>query len=162
MKTVLAAVDLSPISSAVIAEASAFAKTLPARLVVLHVFPFPDPTSPYRLTEEDIPRLIADGRLGVEHSLTALTENTGAILEAIHSNDDPSITIRENARMIGADYLVVGSHGHKAFHHYMVGGTVRDLVHSSPCPILIVHEPPPAESAGRFADLQERLHTEAR
>lgn len=162
MKTVLAAVDLSPISSAVIAEANELAKTMRARLVVLHVFPFPDPTSPYRLSEEDIPRLIADGRQSVEHSLTALTEGTGAILEAIHSNDDPSITIREHARMCGADYLVVGSHGFKAFHHYMVGGTVRDLVHSSPCPILIVHEPPPPESASRFADVQVRLHAETR
>jgi nucleotide-binding universal stress UspA family protein len=37
-----------------------------------------------------------------------------------------------------ADFIVVGSHQHSAFYHWLVGSVTVDVLRSSRCPVLVV------------------------
>ncbi|MCB1246186.1 MAG: universal stress protein, partial [Acidimicrobiia bacterium] len=51
--------------------------------------------------------------------------------------DDPADEIMALASELGADVVVVGSHGHGAFQG-LLGSTGAKLVRRSPCPVLVI------------------------
>ncbi len=50
----------------------------------------------------------------------------------------PSQAIQTTAEQIGADLLVVGTHGRTGLNHVLVGSTAERVVRVSPCPVLSV------------------------
>lgn len=46
--------------------------------------------------------------------------------------------IIQHAREIGADLIVVASHGRTGLAQYLVGGVAEKLVRHAPCPVLVV------------------------
>jgi len=50
-------------------------------------------------------------------------------------------TILDVARDIGADLIVMASHGHGAVRHALFGSTTERVLHHAPCPVLVVHSP---------------------
>lgn len=134
---VLAAVDLSPISSAVVRVASSLAKIADARLVLLHVFQLPETSMPYRVDEGEFLRLVAQAREDARDAVSNLVKSAEAAVEAFEGYF-PSRTICERARALRAGVIVLGSHGHGALREFVVGSTARDVLKDAPCPVLIV------------------------
>ena len=65
---------------------------------------------------------------------------TGEGIDAIALllNGDPVRKILEQAHRLHADLIVIGSHGHGALYHLLLGSTSEGVLRKSPCPVLVV------------------------
>lgn len=54
---------------------------------------------------------------------------------------DPLECIIEVAKNIGADLLVVGTHGRTGVAHLLLGSVAESILRHSPCPVLCVRHP---------------------
>lgn len=63
---------------------------------------------------------------------------------------DPAQEIDKAAREIGADLIVIGSHGRQHVWDVLMGSTAERVAKTAPCPVLIVsHQPPHQDSASQ-------------
>jgi nucleotide-binding universal stress UspA family protein len=51
---------------------------------------------------------------------------------------EPAASIVAAARELGADLIVMATHGHREVRHVLVGSVTEDVVRSSPTPVLLV------------------------
>jgi nucleotide-binding universal stress UspA family protein len=148
MKTILAPIDFSAASKPVVAEAQKLAKFAGARLVLLHV------VQPPVMTDSDAgAQMSADYAATASESavktLTALKKSLrarGGVAETRHLIGFPGQCILDQAVTLGANYIVLGSHGHGAFYDLIVGSTTSRVLKQARCPVLVV---PPKKAAAR-------------
>lgn len=141
MKTILAPIDFSSGTSAVIAEAASLARAFDGRLILLHVIDtLPAASSEYGFadvstrigssaTAETIRELANWQRRLSRRGITSLTHHVAGV---------PGPAITEQAHAFGADYIVVGSRGHGSLYELVVGGTARRVIKDAPCPVVVV------------------------
>lgn len=141
MNTVLAAIDFAAASARVAVTASDLAAALGARLVLFNAFPLPELPANSQVSSEEIDALIADAQAAARSRLSGLAPETAAAdVNAACSNDFASEAICREARRLGAELIVIGSPRRGAFHDLIIGGTGRELLRHSPCPVLIIPE----------------------
>jgi nucleotide-binding universal stress UspA family protein len=61
---------------------------------------------------------------------------------------NPARAILECARTLGADLVVLGTHGRSGFERFMLGSTTEKVLRKAGCPVLTV--PPPAAATSRL------------
>ena len=141
MKTVLAPIDYSPVSERVIEGAIELARVMDARLVLLHVAaPLPIIGKNLALTITGA-ELAAAAEKASAKKLTALQRalrDEGVTAHAVHATGNPCERIIEQAERLGADCIVIGSHGHTAFYDLLVGSTTSGVLKGAPCPVVIL------------------------
>lgn len=141
MKTILAPIDFSPGTDFVIAHASALARALDGRLVLVHVIePLPVASSEYDFVAASA-RLTADLQSETERRLGHLEKQLrgdGFVTSTFQVVGNPGRAILAQAKAVGADYVVMGSHGHGAFYELMVGSTTGRVLKEGTCPVLVV------------------------
>ena len=144
MKTLLTAVDLSPITTKVIEGAGALASSLGAKLVLLHVS---EPvaayvpvgaamdviTAPVPMDPPDMEALKT--RL---EELAAPIRSKGVIVETVAAVSLPAEEILDQAKKTGADILVLGSHGHGALYHLFSGSVVTEVLEKATIPVTVI------------------------
>ena len=141
MKTVLAPIDFSGASDAVVAEAAALANALPGRVVLLTVIQPPVITSEYAPMMENLSEIVAAGERAAAKQLGRLEERLKAQAiptETVQVSGAPVAHIVEQAQKLGADYIVMGSHGHTAIYDLLVGSTTHGVLMRAKCPVVIV------------------------
>lgn len=151
MKTILAPIDFSGISGSVIAQAKVLAGALKAKIVLLHVLQPPVLTSEYGPFLDNIGEIVNVGEKAVAKHLLRLQESLAAegfATETRQFTGAPVPNILKQAGELGADYIVMGSHGHTAFYDLLVGSTTHGVLLRSPCPVIIV---PAEKTKGRKA-----------
>ncbi|MEO7701170.1 MAG: universal stress protein [Opitutus sp.] len=70
----------------------------------------------------------------------------GASLQVIGEAVD---VILQQAAICGADFILVGSHGHSAFFEKLVGGTAAGVIRGAKCPVMIIPSPTAREELVR-------------
>lgn len=141
MKTVLTPIDFSSVSDAVVAEATALAKALDGRIVLLTVIQPPVITSEYAPMMDNLGEITAAGEKAAASNLAKIEDRLRAEsipTETIQVNGAPVIHIVEQAQKLGADYIVMGSHGHTAVYDLLVGSTTHGVLMRAKCPVVIV------------------------
>lgn len=141
MKTILAPVDFSAATKHVVAEATALARALEGRVVLLNVTTpivfvsdFIDPRENAAAITEQEMQAAARRLSALEDKL----ENEFVHVDSISLAGLPVPLIVEQARKLPADYIVMGSHGHSAFYDLVAGSTTSGVVKRAPCPVIIV------------------------
>ncbi len=149
MKTVLAPIDFSPITTLVVQEAIALARAIGARLVLFHAVA----PSFVRSAEAASPDFESNYVLEAEkYVLAELTtwqqqlRDDGVTAHAVHRIGAAGSQILEQAERLEADYVVMGSHGHGAFYDLLVGSTTMRVLKAAKCGVVIV--PAATKSAG--------------
>ncbi len=149
MKTILVPLDFSDVSAAVVHEAAGLAKALPAKLVLLHAVAM-NPYPPEFLAEGGFAALpisqeecakqlgLASDRL----SAYAATHGIGGDADLEVRAGHPIDVILEEAKSRNADMIVIGSHGHGALYHLLLGGVASQILHDAACPVLVVRSQP--------------------
>ena len=141
MKNILAAVDFSDVTQAVATTAAALAGALDGRLFLLHVAaPEPD------FVGYDVgPQTVRDGvakEIRAEHrqlhELKQPLEQAGLDVTALVVQGATVEKIVQEAARLEADMIVVGSHGHGALHHLLVGSVTEGIMRAAVCPVLVV------------------------
>jgi nucleotide-binding universal stress UspA family protein len=138
---VLVATDFSPAASAAIDYAAALARSLGARLHLVHVLEEPFVSSPpYEWHLPDTParreeryqrtfiRLSRTADAFRETVATTVEIRTGALIESI----------AEASVDYGADLIVLGTRGRRGFRHPLAGDSAERLQQLVKCPILTV------------------------
>ena len=141
MKRIIAAVDFSSVSDEVVRHAANLAEAFSAELVLLHVAaPDPDfvgydagPRSVREMRAQDL----RDEHRGLQETAKQL-RGRGLDAEALLIQGPTVDTIAERAEHLGADLVVLGSHGHGAVYRALMGSVSEGVLRRAPCPILVV------------------------
>lgn len=140
MKTILAPIDFSPVSDAVVKEATSLARALGGRVVLLTIVQLPV-TMPEYSGLIDLPKLIAAGEKNAARQLAAIEQklqNNFVAAESVQVTGSPIAGILDQAKACEADYIVMGSHGHTAFYDLLVGSTTHGVLNRAKCPVVVV------------------------
>jgi nucleotide-binding universal stress UspA family protein len=152
MKTILAPVDFSGATEAVVAEAKALARALDGRIVLLTVIQPPAITNEYSALMDNLAEIVAAGEKNAAKHLVELESKLRAEqvpVETMQLNGPPIRLIVEQARKLDADYIVMGSHGHTALYDLLVGSTTHGVLMRATCPVVITPGPKEAPKKGR-------------
>jgi len=144
MKTILVALDLSEALNPVLHTSVSLARQLGARLEVVHVVEpivtnFPvgaamdvievappmDSMADVQMKSEQLSKRVAPITAGIDYSAEAIP-------------GIPADEIMDRAKTIGADFIVLGSHGHGAIYHLFVGSVVTEVLKRSTVPVMVV------------------------
>lgn len=141
MRTILAAVDFSPVSPDVIACAAAQAKAFGAALYLLHVAaPDPDfvgyepgPDS----VRQNVAAELRDAHRRLQDHSAELRAGGLDCTALLVQGSTPETIVRE-AERLDADVIVLGSHGHGALHRALLGSVSEHVLHHARRPLLIL------------------------
>jgi nucleotide-binding universal stress UspA family protein len=143
VRHILCPVDLSEYAEYALTYAAAMAERLDARLTALYAYqlawaPYPDDATGNR------ERLDAGVRADRTHELrdmAARAAHGGLRVEAVVKEGRPHEVIVEEARSLGADLIVMGTHGRAGLPRMLLGSVAERVVRTSPVPVLTLHRP---------------------
>jgi nucleotide-binding universal stress UspA family protein len=129
------------------------------RLVLLNVIPLPSiaspapgmyagPLQPLTVTPEQ--HAHAEAVLGKARSELQKQGVTSSQIEVLVRVGIPAYEIVKAARELRVDFIVVGCRGNSPGHHirrFFAGSTSRKVLHTAPCPVMIVSPPPLPKTA---------------
>lgn len=141
MKTILAAIDFSDVTERLVALARELALAHGGTLYLIHV----EPPEPSFVGYEPGPQHVRDqvARDAVQHfkEENALRDQLRAEGIDAHSLVLQGVvvdTLLAEAEKLSADLLIVGSHGHGAVYHLLLGSVGEGLLMRATCPVLVV------------------------
>jgi nucleotide-binding universal stress UspA family protein len=143
MKTLLVPLDFSATSGNLLQTAASLAQSLGARLVVLHVLQPIVPTGDMMMMP-DMAQISAMQKAAKEDAHAQLTQACekvaakGVAIEPELLDGPASTVILERARLLPADLVIMGSHGHTALYDLLLGSTSHAVLKKAPCPVMIV------------------------
>lgn len=153
---ILVAVDFSPPSAAALVWAARAAGALDQQLAILHVVHDPASAPGYYRAKKHgkyVRRLQDAAGEMLETFVEAVAEENPEH-EAIRSADRrlevglPVTRVIEVAEAIGADLIVVGSHGRTGISHAWLGSKAERIAQRSPVPVTIVKAAPEEPESG--------------
>ena len=65
-------------------------------------------------------------------------QGAGVLCDTHSIEGTPHTEIVKRAQEIGADLIVMGSHGHGGLAHAVLGSVTERVLHRTPCPVLVV------------------------
>ncbi len=146
MKTFLVPVDFSAVTEKVIVAAQAFARAFQGRIALLHIIEPPVVAGgEYALPVEVVDEAVNVTRKGALEKLTAWQASlrqAGVDCSVAVGVGSPVRRILEEAAKVGADYVIMGSHGHGKLYDFLVGSTASGVIKRAKCGVIII---PPAD-----------------
>jgi nucleotide-binding universal stress UspA family protein len=145
-KKILVTVDGSATSNAGLTEAIGLAKSLRARLRVIHVVDLtpvlniPEGGTDFGALENGIKRV---GAKVVDAALAATARHGVRADSAMPTTRGPAVAdcVVAEAKRFKADLIVIGTHGRSGLGRLLMGSTAELVVHSTRAPVLLVHGP---------------------
>src|ERR1051325_603189 len=131
MKTILAPVDFSGVTDAVVAAAATLARAMDGKVVLLHIIQPPLMVTEYAPLIADIAEITAAGEKHATRELDKLEDRLTAdfiAVETVQSLGQAIPQIVEQAEKLAVDYIVMGSHGHTALYDLIVGSTTHGVL----------------------------------
>ncbi len=135
LKKILVPVDFSDCSQKALQYANTFARQFGGELIILHVI------EPHLF----VPEIASYDFENVQDSCRDLQAFQKLIDKAIPSSisirtGTPYVKIVEAAGALGADLIIISTHGRKGLNRMFLGSTTDQVVRSAPCPVLTVRE----------------------
>jgi nucleotide-binding universal stress UspA family protein len=150
LKRLLVALDFSPCSLNALDYAFGFAEKFEANLILLHVVEptvYPDNYMLLPQAAEEINQnLVRTARERLE-SLYKKRPQPRPAVEFLVRLGHAHSEIPDTAQAMGADLIIIGTHGHTALRQVLVGSIAERVVRQTACPVLTVpHSSSPLES----------------
>lgn len=138
IKTILCPTDFSDASERALNEAVALAKTLGARVRVVHVFqrPIGIAVEGAPISMESAEKFLEEAHQHLRNSLTALQEKWAGTceIEVALLEGAPYATIVEESKQV--DLIVMPTHGRSGFQRFILGSVAERVVRMAHCPVL--------------------------
>lgn len=141
MKKILVPVDFSSATAPTVAVAEHLARALSGELILLHVAQ-PEPEF---IGYEPGPSSVRDAvaRQFVEehkriHELDRSIEREGFKVTSLVVQGYTVDKILQEIGRLGAELVVMGSHGHGKLAHLLTGSVTEGVLRKSPCPVVVV------------------------
>ncbi len=139
---ILVAVDLSGASQKILQYVETLALNLSAKVWLLYAEK-PDlgfvgfgPGRPQSVLDK-VAHDFKEKREELQHEVDKLRD-FGVDVESLLVQGTAVEVILDEASKLKTDLIVVGSHGHGAVYHLMVGSVSKGVLHQSTCPVLVV------------------------
>ena len=140
-KSILVAVDLSDESTLILDKAREVATLYQADLSLVHVMEPIAVGYAVEVTSVDIEGLHAEATRHSRQTLLELGARVGVPEPRLHNVlGQPAREIRELAKKLGTDLIVMGGHGKQGW-ELLFGSTSSGVSHGSPCDLMIVRMP---------------------
>lgn len=144
MKHIIVAVDFSNATPGVVAIAVSLAKAFDAEIQLFHVVE-PEPSyTAYGFTPDEFPAMNAfqeEARRRADRKLEELLAKVRTELPRASSQlatGSPLHSLLDHVKQIGADFVVVGSHGHGVIASLLLGSVAEGMVRKAGVPTLVV------------------------
>ncbi|MCF7708834.1 MAG: universal stress protein [Verrucomicrobia bacterium] len=141
-RQILVPVDFSPSSKLAVEHAVSFAQHFGSSLLLLNVVEFNFVGSEFATL--DIVHVEKDLKINAEKMLESLVnEQIGSRARAstlVHIGR-PYFEITDVAADKKCDLIIIGSHGHSALRHILLGSTVERVIRHAHCPVLVIRPP---------------------
>lgn len=141
MKTILAALDFSDVTDRVVEVASSLARVYGATLYLLHVEP-PEPDFVgYEPGPQHVREMVAADAIRhfkEEHTVRDRLRGEGLEVHSLVIQGPAAEKILDEAERLNADLIAVGTHGHGAVYHILLGSVGEGVVKRAACPVLVV------------------------
>lgn len=146
-KNIVVATDLSDLSEPAVRTALSYAEQLGGTVTLVHILePAPTPPGLEAFALEGMPldweeRLMkgraeaASQRLG-DQAQKATTDKVKVHWRLLQGRLPEALL--EELTAMGADLLVVGTHGRKGVSHFLLGSVAEKVMRGAPCPVLVV------------------------
>jgi nucleotide-binding universal stress UspA family protein/mono/diheme cytochrome c family protein len=157
IKRILVPLDFSGNSRRALDYAAGLAMKFDAAVHLVHVCELPTLMSPsldaYAIAYSDWSQRLGDEAERELVTVAAALKGLRVSTEVLFGN--PAAAIIEAASIDNADLIVMGTHGHGAIMHVMMGKVAERVVRTAPCPVLTVRVPRQREvrraGAGKLA-----------
>jgi nucleotide-binding universal stress UspA family protein len=147
---ILVPTDFSPTSDLALDYAREIARRFGASLHLLHVLEDPFVHGPFASDmfideRADVRRaVLEDARARLAHRVRRREGEVAAASAEIVSGHSAD-TIVKYAHELGADLIVMGTHGRTGLAHLLIGSVAERVFRTSPCPVMTVRMPVAAE-----------------
>jgi len=151
-KNILVPTDLSEGGEQALDYACELARTLGATVHVVNVIGIPAlgvPELGVALTSTMIDTLVEDNQAALD-ALVARKRGIAQIGQVLLRTGDARDVINHTASELGADLIVMGTHGRRGVTRALLGSVAETVVRTAPCPVLSVRMHP-APHTGRSA-----------
>ncbi len=139
---ILVPLDFSDLSKAALPWAAYLAAQFDAAIVLFHVvekFPIDHLLGRELLNHTMVPQM-KQAEADLEELATGLRKSTGVNLSAVVREGKPFEEICRAAETVGADLIVLTTHGYTGLKHVWLGSTAERVVRHALCPVLVVRE----------------------
>jgi len=139
-KTILVPTDLSEGAEEALDYACELARTFGARIHLLNVIGIPAlgvPELGVALTSTVIDTIIRDNQKALER-LAETRRDSAQIGELLLRTGDARDMINHTAIEVGADMIVMGTHGRRGVSRALLGSVTEMVVRTAPCPVLTI------------------------
>lgn len=139
-RTILVPTDFSEFGDAALAYAADLASRIGAKLHLLHVIALPATGMP----EMGVVYSSMNFEAVVDSAKAKLEELAGRYRDrvAIGGTDvevgDAREAINDVAESVGADLIILGTHGRRGVRRWLIGSVAESVVRSAPCPVLTI------------------------
>jgi nucleotide-binding universal stress UspA family protein len=140
-KTILVATDFSDTSEAAVAYAVELARKLDAKLYVFNAIAIPAygvPELGVAVTATMIDTIVRDNQAGLDALARTYAPTR---LEPLLRTGDPRDLIVQTAVEVGADLIVMGTHGRRGVSRALLGSVAEGVLRHAPCPVLTIRKP---------------------
>lgn len=140
IRHILVALDFNPISEHALAYAVDLAERLGARVTVLHVYSLAVLMAldgEYLPTADSASNKAEDAQKHLDAALAPFA-NSKVAIHGVLRVGEASEEICAQAKELGADLIVVGTHGRGALGRALLGSIAQSVLHASPVPVLTV------------------------
>ena len=142
IRSILVPIDFSPPSIKALKYAAVFAKQFAAKLTLLHV------VEPVAMSDFSaaFPLMIENHEMLkiCEEKLQALPRREGLDAKLIERMvvraGAPYNEIASVAKTVGADLIIIATHGNTGLSRLILGSTTERVVRHAPCPVFVVRE----------------------
>lgn len=148
-RSVLVAVDFSPVSIPAIRLARQLAPQAELTLLHAYVFPYEGKLAFAGVDEQVVRQYVAAGsekRRKRLHDLAAAAGLAPQDYSARVLHGDPSQQIIAMEQEVDADLIVVGKHGTQIVEELLLGSVTKHVLAESQCDVLVICDPRPGES----------------
>jgi len=147
--TLLVAVDFSEPSKRALAKAIELARDLGGELHIVHALEPPPPVFTaysFQLPEPFFEAARAEARRLLEE-MTKQAADAGVDATGHLATPPPGTGIADAAVELGADLLILGTHGHTGLKHVALGSVAERTIRHAPCNVLVVKTREEADAA---------------
>lgn len=141
-KTILVPTDFGEASEHAVEYALELAKAVGSDVVLMHAFEIPAvgfPDGALVATADMTNRVIEGAQVGLERQVSQY-EGRGVEMRSIIKQGDAWRSVIAAAEEVGADLIVMGTHGRRGLPRALLGSVAEKVVRTAHCPVLTVHK----------------------
>ena len=141
MKTILAPVDFSSVTTRVVEEAGELARAFGGTVELFHSVAPPVNVVTYDIPVESFTQELEFAQEQAGRKLAVLMrvlEAKGISCTTKYTQGHAVDAILEEARRLPAAFIVMGAHGHGAVYELLAGSTTHGVLHKAACPVVVL------------------------